>query len=211
MSNPDAAFFANLAYAAPSERQSLINQRYASNEYTIDHRFNTDEHFAAVHKKHGHVYSGHRGTSNLDDLTTDVSLAVGNLTSTDRYKRSFNAEHAVHQFYGTQNVTSVGHSLGGTLAETLARHHGNSSIAYNPGTSPFIKDIPASQQHQRIRTEGDLISSFGSATTTQASKPTPVSDKQHRLEEKTGGYVPHAAAWKLYNAYSSHLLKQFLP
>lgn len=211
MAYADPAFFANLAYAAPSERQQLINQHYSPQTYTVDSRFNDAEHFAVVHQPTGHVYSGHRGTASIDDLSADFSLATGRLTSSERYQRAFASEQALHQFYGSSNVTTVGHSLGGTLAETLARHHGNASIAFNPGTSPFVHDQGVSSLHQRVRAEGDWISSFGAANVTQTSKPTPVSSKFEHLRKQAGGFLPQSFAYSLYNAYSSHLLNQFLP
>ncbi len=206
------AFFAHLAYASPQDRQQMINNDLSSNDYSIDTSFNDDEHFIAVHNDTGHVISAFRGTSNLDDVGTDLALAVGNLTSTDRYQRDIQRARRVHSKYSDSHILSVGHSLGGTLAEQTSRELGHSSVVFNPGTSPFMEDQAVSQVHQRIRTSNDIVSAFGAATTTL--QPTQSSPLQSKFSDLASYFGIHSTSYRpvaerIHSSYLGHFLSQF--
>jgi putative lipase involved disintegration of autophagic bodies len=157
-----AAFFANLAYTPPDQRQVAINSS-DYNTYQVDPHFNDDEHFVA--HSGNQVYSSHRGTSNVDDVKTDLSLATGKLNETDRYKRSYTKSLSVLRKHRRKNVTEVGHSLGGTLADQISRQTGRNSIVFNQGSSPFAAKHAANDQHQHIRTSTDVVSAFSAPAT----------------------------------------------
>ncbi len=89
------------------------------------------------------TYISHRGTdpSHLGDLKNDFLIATGLLNS-NTSKRVRNAENIAQQAqakYGN-NITNVGHSLGGTMAETIGqklRPENSKVVGYNPGMSPL--------------------------------------------------------------------------
>lgn len=89
------------------------------------------------------TYISHRGTdpSHLGDLKNDFLIATGLLNS-NTSKRVRNAENIAQQAqakYGN-NITNVGHSLGGTMAEKTAqrlRPENSRVVDYNPGMSPL--------------------------------------------------------------------------
>jgi hypothetical protein len=201
-----ALTFANLAYSPPDQRQVLINSNDSLKGFTIDPQFNSDEHFVAVSHDGQHVFSSHRGTSNADDVTTDVSLAAGTLHNTKRYARSRSKSMDATRKYEHADLVEVGHSLGGTLADRISRESGRRSIVFNAGSSPFAPSAPVSQRHEHHRIASDIISSFAPATSITAEQPNPISDRLHH-HFKGVTYKPLAS--KLISGYTGHLLKNF--
>jgi hypothetical protein len=92
------------------------------------------------------AYRGTRPT-NLDDLNTDAAILAGqNRTDTPhpRFTEAVNQYNLVKNNY--YNVDLTGHSLGGTLADYVARMHDERAVVFNPGESPFsLFVVPASQ------------------------------------------------------------------
>lgn len=207
MSQQEALHFANLAYSPPNQRQALINSNDSLKGFRVDPQFNSDEHFVAVSDDGQHVYSAHRGTSNADDVTTDLSLAAGNLHKTKRYARSREKSfEAMYKYEQASSFTEVGHSLGGTLADNISRETGRDSIVFNTGSSPFATQHALSSRHQHHRIGTDLISAFAPATTITPEKANPLSD---RLHHSFRGITYKPLASKLVSGYTGHLLKNF--
>lgn len=76
----------------------------------------------------------------LEDLGTDFILARFGIDMTRAGKRYKSAEvffdRAVRE-HGRDNISIVGHSLGGMLARELALKHNLESYSFNPGSSPI--------------------------------------------------------------------------
>lgn len=109
----------------------------------------------------GKAIVSHRGTQGFKDVLTDAKLAVGKLTGTDRYKHAKKIQQKAVEKYGKENITTLGHSLGGSIAERAGKISGNRVITYNKGVSPldFSKKLPKKQTD--IRSTGDLVSFSG--------------------------------------------------
>jgi hypothetical protein len=207
-----SSHLSNIAYSDPSERQSLLNNATFSSDYRIDPDFNTAEHFAVLHAPSNTVYSAFRGTSNLDDAGTDLALLTGNLTSSARFHRDLDRSRHLHEKFAGHRIISTGHSLGGTIAETLSRHHGTKSIAFNPGTSPFANQPLPSADHQRHRIDGDFVSSFSPSTTTHPPAANPVQQLYEQQKTKLGfmgHFLAVPPALQVYNTFSNHSISQF--
>lgn len=69
--------------------------------------------------------AGLRGTASLEDVLTDAKLAMGRLTTTDRYKRDRDALREFLDTHPEANVRLTGHSLGGAVARELKREFGD--------------------------------------------------------------------------------------
>lgn len=202
-----AAFFAKLAYIEPSQREEALNNSTFGNNYAFDYDYSTDENFVVIHKQSGQVIVGHRGTSNLADVGTDLALAAGGLHHSHRYHRAQALSHDVAHKYHDQDILHVGHSLGGTLADDLSRENGNRSITFNQGSSP-LHHRQGSEEHQIIRTGNDPVSTFTEATKTIQAQSTPVEQKFDHLSSQLGTSFKPVAV-QTYEAFQSHFLKHF--
>lgn len=106
------------------------------------------------------TYVVHRGTHRAKDWLTDMAMAVG-FEGTNRFKHSEKMQQKAENKYGQENIVTVGHSLGGRLAEKFGK---NSSqiITYNKAATPrsiitsHIKKLPSKQLD--IRTTNDPVS-----------------------------------------------------
>lgn len=205
-----AAFFSNLAYTAPDQRQAQINASVYSN-YQIDPRFNEARHFAAHDATTRHTIIGHRGTADLADVQTDIGLAAGRLRQTQRFTDAYNFSTDVANAYGPFSpITHVGHSLGGTLADTISRQLRHQSIAFNRGSSPFESAPPVTDRHQHYRTSQDFISSFAPTTSTiEAQNHYSFYNRIQDSLSSFGYRRPQRSVDSIFSAYFGHRLSNF--
>ena len=94
---------------------------------------------------------------------TDFSYASGNLNNTKRYKHAKKIQDEAERKYGSGNITTTGHSLGGKLAGKVGKKS-NHIYTLNAPTFPteaFSSWIWGSNDNQTdIRSKGDLVSIF---------------------------------------------------
>lgn len=102
----------------------------------------------------------HRGTKGLADWATDSVYAYGGIPyikTTSRYKSALKVQKAAENKYGAKNVTTIGHSLGGLLAE-LVGGDSKEILTFNKATRPgsnIKRDIQTD-----VSTTGDVVSSL---------------------------------------------------
>ena len=163
-------FLADLAYKAPTERTGVIAKSKWKHQLYLSPHFNTDE-FASISTKDT-LYNLHRGTTNIKDVGTDASLALGQLQETDRFKVSDRMSQWSKFRHGQgKKVVEVGHSLGGTLAEEIAQKHHHESVAINMGTTPLKSYSGVDRtKHKHLRVKGDFVSAFDSTAQSVDSK-----------------------------------------
>lgn len=211
---------ANASYQSSHERQSYLDSRYGAGRFRVDHNSNYDN-YAVVHDTQSNrTYHLHRGTVNGDDLKTDLGLAVGDLHNTQRYRHTEARVNDAYQRNPYGEHIHIGHSLGGTLADTFARQHNDKSVAFNMGSSPFADKHPADDKNRHIRIGGDFVSQHqdntGSGTkTVESNDRNFMNDITDKLKSQFGGpissYVNGAfgSVQSLYNTYQNHLLSNF--
>lgn len=108
----------------------------------------------------GKTYVAHRGTNSVKDWATDFAMALG-YEGGRRFQHSRNIQKQAEAKYGRGNIITVGHSLGGRLAEKVGKKSGE-IITYNKAATPrsivesLIRPIPRKQTD--IRTRSDLVS-----------------------------------------------------
>lgn len=205
------------SYKDPHERQAHLDSKYAG-RYKVDQNRNFDN-YAAVHDTYTNkVYHLHRGTVNGADLATDAGLAFGQLHNTDRYKQTEARVRDTHNAYAGAEHHHIGHSLGGSLADTFARQYKDSSTAYNMGSSPFASKTHATEKNEHHRIGGDFVSSFqkptGNTYDRKQNKLDTLLDKAHQqvanpLTNNTMLGASLGAAHSLWKTYQSHLLSNF--
>ena len=98
-----------------------------------------------------------RGTKNLlNDIPTDFSVFLGttDLQNTKRFKDTEKVYNKAKEKY--KNLTIVGHSLGGFLANALPTDKNDRVFTYNKGVGLINHDTKANET--ALRTQTDIIS-----------------------------------------------------
>lgn len=104
----------------------------------------------------GKAYVVHRGTQGIHDIATDVRLALGDKSS-ERFAHGRKIQKAAGLKYGPNNITTIGHSLGGSIAERVG---GKSErvITLNKPVTPLDLYTTVKQNQQDIRASLDPVS-----------------------------------------------------
>lgn len=143
--------------------KKLIQQSYNPslenvNEYEIDKELSGQR--AKVYRKSGtnEAVVVHRGTKGLSDLSNDVKLALGfDISNSNRVKYAREVQQKAEQKYGSQNVSTVAHSLGSHIASNVGQ---NSKEIINLNKAVVPRDLgkTISAKETNIRSKGDVIS-----------------------------------------------------
>jgi len=142
-------------------KNSYKNQKEAAENlkkrgYTYDGALSNNE--TKVFIKNNKPVIVHRGSKRLSDWAEDGLIAVGLGNLGHRQKQAERITKRVEQKYGS--VDSVGHSLGGRLAENSGNH--GQIITYNKAVG--LGDIGKTKNSKRqldIRNSGDIVSVLG--------------------------------------------------
>ena len=94
------------------------------------------------------------GTHNISDVGTDISLGLGRLKDTKRYKEADDILQKAKAKHRVNKATVVGHSLGGSIAGYIA---GNDDDVYTLNKGATIGQ-PVKQNENAYRYKGDLVS-----------------------------------------------------
>jgi hypothetical protein len=148
-------------------------------------------------KKNGKIIASSRGTTlgqgigtAAKDLGSDALLGLGMTHLTDREKDLEKHVSKLQKKYGKNNIELTGHSLGGRLADDVARGKGLRSQVFNKGTSPLDlvkkhKQKGNSKKNVHHHTKGDVISAFD--TSAKRYKKSKRSKSAHTIEQFTEG------------------------
>jgi len=145
--------------------KKLIQQSYKSSlsnvdDYVIDNELSGQR--AQVYKKKGtnEAVVVHRGTKGLEDLGNDVKLALGfDISNTNRVKHAREVQQKAEQKYGSQNVSTVGHSLGSHISSQVGQNS-KEIINLNKAVVPANLGKTISSKETNIRSSKDVISSL---------------------------------------------------
>ena len=120
-----------------------------------------------------------RGTNNLHDVATDLSIGVGLLPITKRFKHTKKVMRQAQQKYG--DVNTMSHSLGGILSERSGAR-GN-IITYNKASLGDKSSKRKKGRQTDIRTKGDIVSVL---TPAHSSNITLENNKPHYILKMHG-------------------------
>ena len=170
--------------AAP-EFKSLIDASYDPKQtqvgdYILDKQLSTGTSKVYHNPATGQVVVAHKGTEGITDWGNNAVYALGGKSAykmTPRYKEAKKVQKKAEKKYGSQNVSTIGHSQGGLQAELLG---GKSKeiITLNKATRPFESNKNKNQFD--VRSKGDVVSAanpFGKKTSKD-------------IEIKSGSYNP---------------------
>jgi predicted alpha/beta-fold hydrolase len=102
----------------------------------------------------------HRGSQGVRDwIKTNTAMAVG-YEGGKRFQHAKKIQNKAEKMYGAENVTTVGHSLGGRIAEKVGQKSSR-VITYNKAVTPRSLLQPTSFHQTDIRTKQDVVSSLG--------------------------------------------------
>lgn len=120
-------------YASQAVYGSGVHHEYLTNEgYAVDNDFTN--HNTKTYVKDGKALVAYKGTNplNIVDLDADAAIAIGTQRRNPEFKKASSIAQRVKEKYG--NVTTTGHSLGGTKAIESANDAGGKAVVFNPGT-----------------------------------------------------------------------------
>jgi len=183
------------------ELKTLIKNSYDTslqdtNDYEIDKELSGQR--AKVYKKKGtnEAVIVHRGTKGLIDVANDVKLALGmDISKSKRVQYAKNIQQKAEQKYGSQNVSTVGHSLGSQISSQVGQNS-KEIINLNKAVVPQDLGKSISNKEINIRSQGDVISSLlpftknkGKVITINNTTRNPLTEHStnilDRLDEKT--------------------------
>ena len=110
---------------SPRDLKQLINLSYESDlkdykNYTVDKYISGQRVKVFVDNKTGKVYVVHRGTWSLNDVWTDIKLGF-NYKGSTRFKHAERIQKLAEAKYGKEHITTLGHSLGASLANEYGK------------------------------------------------------------------------------------------
>ena len=144
--------------------QLLLEATYTGNEvdgFILDKEISTNETRVFVNPNSGHIVVAHTGTYNPSDWGNNLAYAVGGdfvYKQTPRYKRAEKVQKLAEAKYGAKNITTIGHSQAGLIAQLLGKNT-KEIITLNKATRPqdlFRLHQPKKQYD--VRSEADIVS-----------------------------------------------------
>jgi hypothetical protein len=125
----------------------------------LDKELSTRKASVYANPKTGEAVITHRGTKGTaSDWANNAVMSVGLYKKTDRYKKGKEAQKAVNEKYGKENVITTSHSQSGQLAHQLNKEGlVNKSVEVNPARLPFQK---VKKNEEVIKSSFDPVSVF---------------------------------------------------
>ena len=140
------------------KKQKKVMKKYG---YKIDKDLSNDNEQVYYNPSDKKLRYNVAGTHKLSDWGTDAYLALGGLKSTNRYKEADNTLKKAKAKYNINNATVTGHSLGGSIAQGIAKPE-DKEFSLNAGYTIGQKTKGGNQQN--YRTQGDVVSLLGSSS-----------------------------------------------
>ncbi|HEY9702387.1 MAG TPA: hypothetical protein V6C58_08070 [Allocoleopsis sp.] len=128
-------------------------------EWIPDYDLSTEYVKVYTNKNNNQVVIMHRGTSDMYDVLTDVGL-IFNHKKGLRFDASQQIQQLAEQKYKPENITVLGYSLGGLLAEMYASPNVKEVITFNKALIPYDFDNELPNNQYDIRTSADLVSAL---------------------------------------------------
>lgn len=127
-------------------------------DYRVDRSLSGQRAQVYHNPKNNHVIVAHRGTQGMHDWFTDMNYGMwGHGRNTTRFQHAKRIQEEAEKKYGTQNLTTVGHSLGAAIAEDVGQ--GKHVITLNKPSLLLTTPKHNARQYD-IRTSHDPVSAL---------------------------------------------------
>ncbi len=143
---------------------NLLNSSYDNTQndvppWIVDKSLSTDETQVYTNNKTPQVIVVHRGTKTAKDWMTNTKLLFG-FKNDSRFKKAREIQRAAEQKYGVNNISTIGHSLGSSIATEVASPQVKEIITLNAPLTPLdlIKKKKVGPNIYNIRTKLDPVS-----------------------------------------------------
>lgn len=161
------AKFAESSYSKGTHQRRKILSKEALTNFSYDTKLSDNDTAVWVNRRNKEVITSYRGTelTNFGDLSADASIIKGDFNLHARYMNAFSKQDSVLKKYKKYRHIVTGHSLGGTIANTLAKSYGTKiaeSHSFNPGSG--VREIfeqSSDPNHHSHFIKGDVLSYFG--------------------------------------------------
>lgn len=147
-----------VGYYKSQKKQKKAMKKYG---YQLDKSLSNDNEQVYYNPNDKKLLYNVTGTHNLKDAGTDVYLALGKLKDTNRYKEADETLKKAKAKYGVNNATITSHSLGGTIAQGIAKPE-DQEYSLNAGYTIGQKTKGGNQHN--YRTQGDVVSLLGAGS-----------------------------------------------
>ncbi len=124
--------------------------------YKLNHQLSNSNHKLFTDKNEN-PYIVFTGSRKVGDWLTDGALAVGLAGLTPRFRNERSYTKKIKEKYKNKPLTTVGHSLGGSLAESVS-DLADKTITVNKGTGFFGINKHLKHSQTDIRTGNDPVS-----------------------------------------------------
>lgn len=144
------AYYASQASYGSLKHHNLLTD----NGYTQDNDLSSNKH--RTYYKQDKAIVAYKGTNPLSliDLDADAAIALGTHRKNQEFTQASSIAKKARDKY--KNVTTTGHSLGGTKAIESANDIGGKAIVFNPGTG--LRKLKTAN-HKVYQNSNDIISS----------------------------------------------------
>ena len=152
-----------------STLQALLDASYSGvnnvEGFILDKKISSKTAKVYVHPS-GQVVVAHTGTYNSKDWLNNGVYGIGGETAyrlTARFKSSEKVQKTAEKKYGAKNVSTIGHSQAGLLAQMLGKNS-KEIIVLNKATRPQEMLYGSSKKNKQfdVKSEGDVVSIFRS-------------------------------------------------
>jgi hypothetical protein len=125
----------------------------ATNDFKVDKELSGKRTKIFHNSKTGQTVVAHRGTASIQDVGTDLGLAVGYRNK--RFKHAAKVQKQAEAKYGTDNMDTIGHSLGGIIAEEVGGNSKNVITMNKAVVDPFRRNL---KNQTDVKTSNDPVS-----------------------------------------------------
>jgi hypothetical protein len=179
-----------------SKADDILSKLEETKHFQLDKELSTEEHSILHNPVTNETVIAFRGTSNLKDVATDSLVLTSQELKSSRLKDSERVFEATAEKYGTDKLTTTGHSLGSTLSLHTAEkydvegHHFNPAVSARQANQSYSGALANNTEKQIIyRTHGDVVSVGGEFTEAPLSNREIV--RVNVRPENTGHFVAH--------------------
>lgn len=179
------------------ELQDLLAKSYDGQlsdygDYKVDRELSNPISQVYYHEAKRQPIVVHRGSAEAEDWKENARYGLFNDKSGTHFKKAEETQRRAEAKYGTENLTTIGHSKGATHAEEFGQR-GKQIITLNKPVSPYdlaTKRVPENQID--IKTSGDPVSAlrglqFGNEARVLESKTyNPLAEHSTNVLEGTG-------------------------